>query len=197
MESLANDLSQAPTSSIEGTWFRHVPVRYANTALEGHVADGRWSRRDGFPVIYLGRPTDSVVVEAYRHLVDPIVDAPAGFERTIAPRSLITCTVRMTRVLDLRTAGARLTVGLTPAELESATTDDSAYEACRAVAAAAHQLGLHGLIAPAATNLGETLAVFPRNAPAAERPKEISRETWDTLPVDPRGGTKGHLRLVT
>lgn len=196
MASLANALSQAPTTAVEGTWYRHVPIRYANDALQGHAADGRWSRREGFPVIYLGRPQGSVVVEAYRHLVDPILDAPPDFARMLAPRSLITCTVQLSRVLDLRSAGARLTVGLSPAELQSATTDEDAYDACRAVAAAAHQLGLHGLIAPAATNLGETLVVFPRNSPEEERPQEVARETWDTLPADPRGGPKGRLRIV-
>lgn len=196
MVSLANSLSQTPTATVEGTWYRHVPIRYADTALDGHAANGRWGRRDGFPVIYLGRPVDSVVVEAYRHLVDPVLDAPPDLARMIAPRSLITCSVRATRVLDLRTAGARLTAGLTPAELQSSTTDEAAYEACRAVAAASHQLGLHGLVAPAATSLGETLVLFPRNMPDEELPEEISRETWETLPKDPRGGTKGHLRLV-
>ena len=130
------------------------------------------------------------------HLVDPVIDAPPGFARTIAPRSLIACTVRVTRVLDLRTAGARLTASLTPDQLHSAPTDENAYEACRAVAAAARQLGLHGLITPAATNLGETLVLFPKNMAEDERPQETSRHTWETLPEDPRGGTKGHLRLV-
>lgn len=44
-------------------------------------------------------------------------------------------------------------------------TDASAYEACREVVAAAHHQGFHGLVAPAATELGVTLALFSDRLP--------------------------------
>jgi hypothetical protein len=48
-------------------------------------ADGRWGTRDGFPVLYLGRPVDSVIVGAYRHQVDPIIfDTDDDRERFLA-----------------------------------------------------------------------------------------------------------------
>jgi hypothetical protein len=55
----------------------------------------------------------------------------------------------------------------------------------------AHQLGLHGIIAPAATGLGETLALFERHLPATELPVVVDEEIIDGLPADPR-----RLRLV-
>ena len=39
--------------------------------------------------------------------------------------------------------------------LTSATNDQVAYAKCQEVAATAHQLGFHGLVAPAATRRGE------------------------------------------
>jgi hypothetical protein len=55
----------------------------------------------------------------------------------------------------------------------------------------AHQLRLHGIIAPAATGLGETLALFEQHLPADEMPALVADELWDVLPADPR-----RLRLV-
>jgi hypothetical protein len=66
---------------VDGTWQRHVPAKFVADALKGRSATGRWGTQNGFPVLYLGRPTDSVVVEAYRHLIDPIVDSPAPVEK--------------------------------------------------------------------------------------------------------------------
>jgi len=72
MDSLAARIGQATITEIEGTWQRHVAARYAGQALQGRVALGRWGTIDGYPVLYLGQPRNSVVVEAYRHLVDPV-----------------------------------------------------------------------------------------------------------------------------
>ena len=66
---------------------------------------GRWGTEDSFRVLYLGRPTESVVVEAYRHLVDP-VDDPELLAQ-IRPRALVTCTVAVTEIFDLRSAANR------------------------------------------------------------------------------------------
>jgi hypothetical protein len=64
----------SPPVTVEGVWQRHAPARYAAGALEGRRATSRWGRADGFPVLYLGRPLDSVIVEAYRHLVNPVTN---------------------------------------------------------------------------------------------------------------------------
>lgn len=189
---LTNRLTGAPRASVDGTWFRHVPIRYREAALTGHVANGRWSRSDGFPVVYLGEPEDSVVAEAYRHLVDPVEGAIAEH---IAPRVLVTCHVAVTNLLDLTTAGTRLLAGLDLATLRSPTNDVDAYEACRTVAATAHQLGFHGVLAPAATQVGRTLALFPNTLPADELPRRTGEVEWHGLPVAPGKG-RAILRVV-
>lgn len=63
-----------------------------------------------FPVLYVGRPTKSITVETYRHLVDGI-EGMTGDK--VGPRTLWTCRVAVTTVLDLRVADSRDAVGLT------------------------------------------------------------------------------------
>lgn len=63
---------------------------------------------------------------------------------------------------------------------------EGAHEPCQRVGQVAHQLGLHGVIAPAATGLGETLALFERHLPASEIPTEVDETVWEHLPPDPR-----------
>lgn len=159
----------------------------------GMAAYGRWSQRGGFPVLYLGKPQESVVVEAYRHLVDKVQGAIAS---EVAPRVLVTCQVQVTQILDLTTAGGRATAGLELKTLLSATGDRDAYAACQAVAAAAHQLGMHGILAPAATGLGETLAVFTELLPEDEYPHVSAEEEWEGLPPDSRGN-RPRLRVIS
>jgi hypothetical protein len=74
MATLPAALAKASLCTVDGIWQRHVPAIYSGTALAGRVAMGRWGTAGGYPVLYLGRPEDSVVVEAYRHLIDPVVD---------------------------------------------------------------------------------------------------------------------------
>lgn len=61
----------------------------------------------------------------------------------------------------------------------------------QAIGAAAYRFGLAGLIAPAASRCGETLALFSTNLPAGRWPKVTKRDIWRGLPPDPR-----RLRLV-
>ena len=133
MSAAAAGVAAAPVAEIEGRWQRHVAGRYQDQALDGRRGRGRWSTPTSFPVLYLGRPRESVIVEAYRHLIDPIEDNTP----VLVPRVLVTAAVRVTEVLDLRTAGGRLSVGLTVPQLTSATTDADAYAACQNVAALA------------------------------------------------------------
>jgi len=194
MESLANEVALAPATSDNGVWQRHIPARYLPDALKGRVARSRWGTAGGFPILHLGAPTNSVIVEAYRHLVDPVEDDVLS---QLAPRRLVTCRVSVTDLLDLRTSTARMTLGLPMSILTSETHDREAYETCQRVAATAHQLGLHGLITPAATTMGETLALFTQNLPDAQRPILLDDELWDTLPADPRRQPGRRLRVVS
>jgi len=140
-------------------------------------------------VLYLGRATDSVVIEAYRHLVDPVLDdAPP-----VAPRVLVTATLTVANVIDLRSSTGRAHY-VRPA---SGTEDREAYARCQEVAQVAHQLGRHGIITPAATDVGETLALFSDLLPQQERPtRSADDELWAALPDDPRSRPAARLRLV-
>lgn len=202
MDGLANAIAGLTPATVTGTWQRHVAAKYVTSALDGRASYSRWGRERGFPILYLGQPLASVTVEAYRRLVDPVEDADDPDVReqligSIPPRSLVTARVEVSQILDLRTATARHAVGLSPSQVSSATSDRAAYAACQEVAAAAHQQGFHGLIAPAATELGETLALFTDVLPCAEWPVVVDESLWDRLPADPRQtGQHRRLRVV-
>lgn len=178
-------VARAPRVLVEGVFHRHVSS--STRTLSGSASGGRWGPPALYSVLYLGRPEVSVTVEAYRHLVDPFAEDGLTGDM-VQPRNLLTCEVRVTNVLDLRTAEAAVSVGLSSDDLMSDVDD---YAACQRVARAAHQLELHGILAPAATGLGETLALFERHLPAEEIPVLMAIETWPQLPADPR-----RLRLV-
>lgn len=140
-------------------------------------------RASAFEVLYLGRPPESVIVEAYRHLVDDDLDHPAELAEAVVERRLYTMSVAVPNVLDLRPTTARERVGLTDEQLRSEVGD---YRPCQAIASAAHQLGLGGILAPAATALGETLALFALNVSHEHWPTVNRSEIWHGLPADPR-----------
>jgi hypothetical protein len=197
MDDLPARIAQAKAVKVDGTWQRHVGARFVATALDGRSANGRWGTEDSYPVLYLGRPTDSVTTEAYRHLIDPLIIDAQQSPPPIRPRALVTCTVNVTNILDLRSAANRTLLGITPDQLQSDTADKASYAACQNVSAGAHQLGYHGLIAPAATRLGETLVLFTDLLPAGERPAKTHEEIWTQLPPDPRNPGQGrHLSVV-
>jgi len=185
MTSYANTIIQHGTVEIDGVWQRHVPARFKDSALEGRVAPSRWGSGHSFPLLHLGQPRDSVIVEAYRHIVDPVEDPALAAQ--VIPRRLVTCTVEVTNIFDLRTSAGRVAAGLSMETLTSATNDRAAYDQCRQAAAVMHQVGLHGLIAPAATQLGQSLVLFTAILPDRERPvRQDEDELWDQLPADPR-----------
>lgn len=69
--------------------------------------------------------------------------------------------------------------------------------AVRRFAQVAHQIGLHGIITPAATDMGDTLALFTDILPADERPTRSEPDmAWNELPADPRNAPPRHLRAI-
>jgi RES domain len=173
--SIAVRVAAVSTVDVKGSFQRHVSTKVRT--LTGTAAGGRWGFPRTYPVLYLARPRESVVVEAYRHLVDDIEGMTGDL---VAPRRLLTCNVAVSNVLDLRDPGGRDAVGLTAEELTGP------WDPCQRIGQAAHQLGLHGVIAPAATHLGETLALFELHLPADELPELVRDELWPHLPPDPR-----------
>lgn len=201
MQNLAVQISSLPPATASGRWQRHVSAAHARHALDGRADYGRWGTRGGYPVLYLAQPRDSVVVEAYRHLIDPIEfgddAAREDFLDNLLARVMVTCEVKVTNLLDLRTTLGRAQANLTPQDLSSATHDTEAYARCQRVAQVAHQLRMHGVIAPGATGLGTTLALFMDHLPAAERPERIPPdEPWHRLPSDPRISSTRPFRLI-
>lgn len=176
--SIAVAVSSATTTTVTGIFQRHASPR--QRPLSGSASGGRWGAENTYPVLYLARPTDSVIVEAYRHLVEP---TDGMRPELVEPRRLVTCEVEVTNVLDLRDASNREKVGLSILDM---TSDVGDYQPCHRVGQAAHQLELHGILAPAATGVGETLALFERRLPAEEQPELIDVATWSGLPPDPR-----------
>jgi len=179
-------ISKLQPIHLQGTFERHTSLLWGE--LQPSAAGGRWGGRRAYEVLYLGRPRSSVVIEAYRHLVDDELDDSAALATSVLERRVVTCEVDITNVLDIRASAALGAVSLGETQLFSDVGD---YAACQAVGAAVHQLGLSGLIAPAASRQGETLALFPANLPGEQWPKITKRDIWRGLPRDPR-----RLRLV-
>lgn len=176
-------VGRAPHVHVSGRFYRHShPDR---DPLQGSRSGGRWGPEGAYSVLYLGRPPETVVVEAYRHLVDDDENLTGAM---VGPRRFSTVDIEIDDVLDLRAETAQHLVGLDAAALRS---DVDEYAACRRVGQAAHQLSLHGVIAPAATELGDTLALFDEQLSAVELPRLVTSEIWPHLPPDPR-----RLRLV-
>lgn len=174
-------ISDLEPIQARGVFGRHCSLRW--DGLRASAAGGRWGAPGAFEVLYAGRPPESVVVEAHRHLVEDELDQPAELAATVVERRLYTLEVAVPNVLDLRPTSAREHLELNDEQLRSEIGD---YRACQAIAAAAHQLGLAGILAPAATGLGETLALFALNVPAEHWPAIIATEIWRGLPADPR-----------
>jgi len=182
---LITAVAEATAIRVEGVFQRHCSPDVGE--LRGSPAGGRWGPPNAYSVLYLGRPTSSVIVEAYRHLVEDDLDGLMRPEM-VGPRNLLTCEVAVDDVLDLRDPANLQRIGLSRDALSSPTDE---YAPCQRVGQAAHQLGLRGIIANAATGLGETLALFEEKFEPSEYPVVIARERWDTLPADPR-----RLRIV-
>jgi len=96
----------------------------------------------------------------------------------VGPRRFFTVDVDATNLLDLRVSEHRDAVALDLYALRGP------WEPCQRVGLAAHQLGLHGIIAPAATRLGLTLALFEHNLPAEQWPTIAVQSEWAHLPPD-------------
>lgn len=93
-------ISKLQPVRVVGRFERHTSLRWEE--LKGSAAGGRWGARRAFEVLYLGRPRDSVVVEAYRHLVEDELDDPQALAATVLERRLLTIEVKVPNILDLR-----------------------------------------------------------------------------------------------
>jgi RES domain-containing protein len=171
----AAEVARIPTTTVSGVFYRHTSMKVRT--LTGSSAGGRWGPPGGYSVLYLGRPPKTVVAEAYRHLVDEIEGMSGDL---VGPRRFLSCEVAVKEIVDLRPVESQQLVGLGSADL------GGPHPVCQRLGQAAHQLGRHGIIAPAATGLGETLAVFEHHLTESEFPVLLEEEIWQELPADPR-----------
>ena len=118
-----------------------------------------------------------MIAEAHRNLVE---GSEGMRPELVGPRWHGRLRVTAENILDLRDQEARLALGLTDDDLSGP------WETCQPIGQAAHQLGLHGIIVPAATGIGLTLALFERHLAPEERPILLDAQRWEQLPADPR-----------
>lgn len=177
-QNLAVAVARAPYVRVRGEFLRHASPK--ERTLAGRPSGGRWAPTGAFPVLYLGRPEPSVVIEAYRHLVD---GSELMTPEMVGPRRLIVAIVDVDQIVDLTASDALDSLGL---DREQLRTEPGDYSACQALGAAAHQLGRKGVLAPAAEGDGQTLALFTNHLAEADMPRVITEEIWTALPADPR-----------
>ncbi|MDP9340515.1 MAG: RES family NAD+ phosphorylase [Actinomycetota bacterium] len=165
-----------PRIRFEREAFRHVAPGYQPRGGEGvRIQGGRWNPPDSFPVLYLALERESVVGEFYRR-----ARREGSPPENLLPRLLYRFRVELRDVLDLREDSAMEALGLTQAIL---TSDDAG--SCQAVGDAAHYAGFEALLAPSATGIGHTLAVFTDRLRAGSFLEPLDHETWETLPPLP------------
>lgn len=151
LQRLSGRVAELGSTPLSTQAYRHVSTgRDPRSATGARVHGGRWNPPDSFAVLYLGLDERTVIDEFYRLARRQRVP-PAGF----LPRELHRFDARLEAVLDLRGPEAREAVELTDRRLKS---DDPAL--CQEIGAAAHALGLEGLVAPSAAGDGTVLAVF-------------------------------------
>lgn len=172
---LANAIAGTAPGRVTGIFYRHAYIGIQD--LKASSGGGRWGPPRAYSVLYLGQPEASVIAEAYRALVDGVEGMRPEL---VGPRRFFTVDVDVTNLLDLRASKTQTAVGL---DLDALA---GPWEPCQRVGRAAHQLGLHGVIAPAATRLGLTLALFEHNLPATAWPAMTDQTEWAQLPPDPR-----------
>lgn len=183
MPNLASVIASLGSTRVHGDFFRYTSVHSTLTTV--NTAGGRWHPPNSFQAVYFADGRESAISEAYRRIVN-------AFDPPLPPAGV---TLRLWRlgidaneVLDLRQRDAWQKLGLTLDDLRSPLRH---YEACQLVGKTAHQLGLQGIIAPAATGIGNHLSLFDEHAKPQAQPKVISDEILNGLPPDPR-----RLRLV-
>ena len=109
---------------VQGTFERPTSLRWEE--LKPSAAGGRWDARRAYEVLYLGRPRSSVVIEAYRHLVDDELDDTGALAASVLERRIVTCKVDAPRVFDLRESTTHTALSLTDAQLFSEVGDYTA-----------------------------------------------------------------------
>ncbi len=163
-------LGTAPLVPYAGHAWRHQAPLYNPRSGEGaRQSGGRFNPRGSFPVLYLCLSQPCVVAELQR-LAER---QPIGLDGLL-PRHLYIYDISLDRVLDLANTGTRNPLGV---ELEALIDND--WTTCQLLGVAAHALGTQAIRTPAATGVGEVLAVFPENLGTGTVEPRLAEE-WNT-----------------
>lgn len=162
-----------------GLAFRHTaPGRNGLSGAGARIYGGRWNPPNLVSTIYLSQPRTACVAEFHR-MAQGQARGPSSF----LPRTVHRINVTDLLVVDLTGDGLG-DVGL---DINDIGADDRSP--CQLVGEAAHFLGAAGVVAPSATGLGLTIAVFEtrvRGQLVIVDVDEILPVEADTSPADPR-----------
>lgn len=119
---------------------------------------------------------ETVVAEFYR------LASGAGLDpEVLLPRDLFGLKLSVEKCLDIRSGEARDRLNIGHNQMRAADAS-----ACQAVGAAAHHLGLEGIIAPSATGIGHIVAVFTDRLSPESVLTAIRPATWTEAPLRER-----------
>jgi RES domain-containing protein len=149
--SLVAAIDELGADALEADAFRHVsPGRNPVSGAGARIFGGRWNPPESFPTLYLGLTVRTILDEFVR-----MARRQALLPEAFLPREQHRIHVELERALDLRPPDARSALRLADEHLRG---DDLTH--CQAIGAAAHSLGLEGIVAPSAAGSGEILAVY-------------------------------------
>ena len=172
-------VGRAPHVRVSGRFYRHShPDR---SPLQGSASGGRWGPEGAYSVLYLGRPPDTVIVEAYRHLVDDDDNLTGrdGRASAFSRRSI-------------STSARCLICARRPHSISSGSTPPPCGQTSTSTRRAGESVRLHTSSACTASSpqprpgWATTLALFDEQLPASELPRLATSEIWAHLPPDPR-----------
>lgn len=161
-------LDAHPIVGWEGNLWRMHKRRYrAEDPGGARLVSGRYNRGldrfpegETYPALYLATAPEICLGEVYRHVTPELLPSLNDFRLSELSASLH-------RIADCRDPSA---LSLAPEDL----AHDTDYRATQSLGAAAHSLGLEGLLVPSATGLGDNLITFPQNLLADSRVRVVS-----------------------
>ncbi|WP_375407124.1 RES domain-containing protein [uncultured Amnibacterium sp.] len=152
-EDLLQRVDHAGYEVVSASAWRHTTARRDPMSGAGaRLMGGRWNPKDEFSTVYLATPLECCLAELERVALSQNLPTHAFLE---VPRVLHEISVKNARLLDLRSEGALLAVGLSEVDVVG-----SDWNRCQAVGQAAWFVGLQGLVASSATSTGFVLALF-------------------------------------